>query len=284
MVDWASVPNEVLQIVIRYMIVQTISCNVEKETMMLLFCCNKQFKSLAEHLSKIPLNPWEPIYRYLKVKQHEYVAYQCAVASLNSTQSKSDELQNAIDTIKAAIIELIPPNEPYQPPRLTYKMTPNKTREICLMMDGPPPLETLPGSLFWVLQHSGFDYITISNTGITYLPEEIGKIKVKDLDFSNNELKGLPDSIHTLRVGGNLNLSHNRLEALPDNFHMMKIGRNLDLSHNRLKSLPANFGKLKLCEGAFLSLTNNLFDLSIDDIRDKLTEIGQATIRCVIHY
>ncbi len=87
--------------------------------------------------------------------------------------------------------------------------------------------------------------LSLSNRGITELPEEIGRLtQVQKLDLSYNNIRKLPDEFCHLTNLRSLYLNHNELSDLPENFGNLAHLSTLDLSHNQLKKLPDSIGDL----------------------------------------
>ncbi len=97
----------------------------------------------------------------------------------------------------------------------------NNSRAYCNL---PPEIECLASSLY---------DLTIRNTKITYLPNEIGKLtNLKILILSNTGLMYLPDSIGDLSSLVLLYLPNNRLKSLPATIKNLRSLKKIILTNN----------------------------------------------------
>ena len=104
--------------------------------------------------------------------------------------------------------------------------------------------------------------LSISNTTISHLPEQIGKLKhLQVLKLSNIGLTTLPDSIGDLSSLEDLDLSNNALTTLPDSIGDLSLLKILDLSNNNLAGLPNTIQKLRLLQHIILVKNPNLHSI-----------------------
>lgn len=112
-----------------------------------------------------------------------------------------------------------------------------------------------------VLQLQKLRVLDISNNCIEYLPNELSKLPLEELNVSRNEL-----SKATIKqwnwIGGTLprtlkvlNLSHNNLYYVPQQIVKLQLLVTINLDNNNLKVLPTGFGNLRLLRN--LTVANN---------------------------
>lgn len=83
-----------------------------------------------------------------------------------------------------------------------------------------------------------------SRSGV--IPKEIDLFtEVTELDFKNEYLKQLPDSLFTLTKVTKLNLSYNKLENISKKIAQLTELTNLEIFNNQLATLPNSIGELK---------------------------------------
>ena len=66
-----------------------------------------------------------------------------------------------------------------------------------------------------------------------------------NLFLGQNQLRTLPESFGSLKVGGDLDLGQNQLRTLPESFGSLTVGRSLFLDRNQLRTLPESFPNVK---------------------------------------
>ena len=76
-------------------------------------------------------------------------------------------------------------------------------------------------------------------------PEDASRVK-GNVDWSNEGINVLPESIGDLTLGGRLRLWNNNLATLPSSFGSLTVGGHLVLGRNNLATLPASFGSLQV--------------------------------------
>lgn len=87
--------------------------------------------------------------------------------------------------------------------------------------------------------------LSISNRGITELPEEVGKLNfLRSLDLSYNQISSFPDSFFRLTNLKSLYLNHNDIKKLPAGIGNLKDLQVIDVSNNALETLPGSIGNL----------------------------------------
>ncbi|WOL01430.1 hypothetical protein Cni_G10146 [Canna indica] len=88
--------------------------------------------------------------------------------------------------------------------------------------------------------------VNFSNRQLRYLPEAFWKLRgLLHLDLSNNRLESIPDAIAGLEYLQKLYLSSNTLVLLPDSIGLLLNLKILDVSGNKLKSLPDSISKCR---------------------------------------
>ncbi|KAI8141966.1 hypothetical protein BJV82DRAFT_670068 [Fennellomyces sp. T-0311] len=108
----------------------------------------------------------------------------------------------------------------------------------------------------WYDQNELTKFIAADNN-ISEIDERIGQEfgALTTLDFRNNRLEALPNSLSQLQQLTVLHLSHNQLSVIPPPIFELSKLRDLDLSHNQLKSVPQEIERLSHLE--ILNLNDN---------------------------
>ncbi len=123
--------------------------------------------------------------------------------------------------------------------------------------------------------------LAIHNTGLTSLPEAIGKLEyLQDLYVGHNKLTALPETIGNLRHLRVLAVDHNEISEIPDNLGNLQALHTLDLSSNKLKSLPIAFYTMKSLRTVDLGGNPNLrIPLLVERWLVGLRQIGGTIFR-----
>ena len=90
-----------------------------------------------------------------------------------------------------------------------------------------------------------------------------------------SQLRILPESFSSIRVGGGLYLEDSQLRSLPDSFGGISVGGDLSLQGNQLRSLPDSFGGISL--KGYLNLSRNKL-ISLPDSFDGFSA-GWGNVR-----
>ncbi|WP_052243880.1 leucine-rich repeat domain-containing protein [Neochlamydia sp. TUME1] len=147
----------------------------------------------------------------------------------------------------------------------------------------------------WIeAQGENITSLNLSNSGLTFLPLEIGQLsQLQKLYLDNNQLTALPDEIgqlsrlEVLVLSDNqltavtvelcqllrltwLNLRDNQLTALPDEIGQLSRLEVLELSDNQLAALPAAIGQLSQLQ--WLYLNDNLLT-NLPDVIGQLSQL-----------
>jgi len=115
-----------------------------------------------------------------------------------------------------------------------------------------------------VFQFPDLHSLLLNNNGITTIPELTEDTNLRAIDFSDNNLETLPQSLfENIGKVDIIDMSNNNLKALPELKRRVRIDKakniqSLDFSNNQLTSVPESFIKFcgKLTE---YDLTNNNF-------------------------
>ena len=122
---------------------------------------------------------------------------------------------------------------------------------------------------------------------LKHLPDEIfdGFTNLKYLNFDDNQLTELPNSIGNLTNLAYLSLNHNQLTELPDSIGNLTSLKTLWLHNNQLTELPEWIGNLTTLEKLWLNYNQltalpdsigNLTNLKILDLpNNQLTELPE---------
>lgn len=123
----------------------------------------------------------------------------------------------------------------------------------------------------------GWEELDLSNSGITRLHNDIGKLKkLRTLDISNNRIQKPPSELFNLQSLESLFASNCDLREIPNDIKRLKRLKILDVSNNQLRSLPWTIGLLQDLE--LLDISSNMIELLPDDI-GRLNRLRTLNIR-----
>ena len=95
--------------------------------------------------------------------------------------------------------------------------------------------------------------INFSQNKISNVPESISNIETLEiLNLDNNLLESLPETIGNLINLKSLSLSNNHLTKIPDTIGNLKNLKALNLANNQLKEIPDTIGNLKNLKELYL--------------------------------
>lgn len=123
-------------------------------------------------------------------------------------------------------------------------------------------------------QKHRFQYLDLSNLGLTSLPPEIGNLtSVKNLSIHDNQLTSLPAEIGRLTSLRYLDVTTNRLTALPPEINNCTCLETLFIGDNQLTALPEEIGNLTSLK-TLVCLGNQLTSLPASLLSRRDVSVG----------
>ncbi len=99
--------------------------------------------------------------------------------------------------------------------------------------------------------------LNLNKLNVTFIPQELGLLRLKRLHCADNSLDSLPVEIGKLRSMDKLILKNNTLVKLPGSIEHLTHMKHMDLSKNQMSKLPRNISNLTRLD--FLSVDYNGF-------------------------
>lgn len=123
-------------------------------------------------------------------------------------------------------------------------------------------LDTVPVAAVVTFKNGRVDDMDLTGRGITIIPSNINKLRLKHLRLGENKITYVPDEVGFINTLVALNLKRNTIAKLPGSIGDLTHLGHLELSNNRLSSLPPSVVNLK--QIFFLSVNYNRISPSLE--------------------